>query len=238
MDSNTTKGGFSISFKDGKNYEHFLAQLEIFVTAFSSLGSVDIQTHSSGQYISGQYETSISRAEVGGVLQFAVNRTFRPTLTILSNSAKEPAEGVVSLDNNRLAKAPSFKLPRTANIAAFAAPFVLNFTVKAKGLSRDTQLLLTFIDPNNTQLFQTQFPTAWRVIYFAKGNHNSVPLTYTSQLAIFGGSITQSNLVTPTTWADVSMGDVWTANYTNNTYQLNLEKRKYHLSFNLNVISC
>lgn len=151
-------------------------------------------------------------------LQFAVNRAFHPTLTVLSPSAKSPTEGTVSkqVQHRRLEK-----LPSSFSLAA-ATPFSVTFTVAANNLSRDAQLLLTFIDPSNKKLFVEQFPIAWKVIYFAKGNHNTVRLTYTAQLAVFGATIGQGNLVTPTTWSDVTMGDNWSIDFTNNTYQLKL----------------
>ncbi len=41
--------------------------------------------------------------------------------------------------------------------------------VSASGLDRDLNILFAFQDPNNKELYSTQFPTAWRVAYLSKG---------------------------------------------------------------------
>ncbi|KAG8712513.1 hypothetical protein FRC09_019779 [Ceratobasidium sp. 395] len=85
---------------------------------------------------------------------------------------------------------------------------VLNFY--GYNVQKETVVMLMFEPPNTSQLYQDQFPVAWKTLKFKPNRraHATSSVTYTDRLA-FGYMETQeSNLIEPSAWVDVQSGDV------------------------------
>jgi len=107
-------------------------------------------------------------------------------------------------------------------------------TINSFGLTNDVQLLLTFVDLTNDQIWKTQFPVAWKVVHFASDSFLRTPtvapyfqgtasVIYESQLAVSSAQVQSGNIVTAATYKAASLGDTWSLTYSNNTYKLALD---------------
>lgn len=112
-------------------------------------------------------------------------------------------------------------VPKRAEVASAVSKTIV---VSAGGLDRDLNILFAFSDPNNDQLYHTQFPTAWKVAYLSKGLNNIFSATYVAQYAIGAVQLVNGNIITPTVWTDAAPGDNWNLTFSNNTYHLDLSK--------------
>ncbi|KAG9096238.1 hypothetical protein FS749_008869 [Ceratobasidium sp. UAMH 11750] len=87
---------------------------------------------------------------------------------------------------------------------------VLNFY--AYHLKKEVVLMLMFEPPNTSQLYVDQFPVAWKIIKFRPNKEGTSKATvhYDDRLA-FGYSETEdNNIIDPSAWVDVEVGDVAT----------------------------
>jgi len=109
-------------------------------------------------------------------------------------------------------------------------------TINSFGLTNDVQLLLTFVDLSNDQLWRSQFPVAWKVVHFASDTTLRTPtvapyfqgtasVIYESQLAVSSAQIESGNIVSAATYKAASLGDIWSLTFSNNTYKLALDSR-------------
>ncbi|KAG9084526.1 hypothetical protein FRC06_004048, partial [Ceratobasidium sp. 370] len=85
---------------------------------------------------------------------------------------------------------------------------ILNFY--GYNLERETSLMLMFEPPNTSQLYLDQFPVVWKLIKLTpKGRgHSKATVRYVDRLA-FGYTETEdNNVVDPSAWVDVQIGDI------------------------------
>jgi len=92
-----------------------------------------------------------------------------------------------------------------------------------KTLEFPTQFAVSFTPLDVTQLYISQYPCAWKVLDFAPsggGNHPSITETWTQ---LFGFAVDQTNvnnIVSPSDWRSVALGQTTTLTGTGGAYTL------------------
>jgi len=208
-----------VSFDKKESGDFFVSHFDEAALYFSLTGVISLLSHDSFSLVKGTY-TAIGGVDVLRALQFSVNKTFNKALTALDLGAFTSGRSAGTVTVSGYLRELEEDVPKRAASTAISKTLVVN----ASGLDRDLNILFAFSDPNNDQLYHTQFPTAWKVAYFSKGLNNIFSATYVAQYAVGAIQLVNGNLVTPTVWTDTTPGDNWSLTFTNNTYHLTLTK--------------
>jgi len=212
------RGGFVVSFDKKESSDHLVKNFADTAVYFSLSGVISLTSQDSFSVVKGTY-TAIAGIDVLKALQFSINKTFDKSLTALDQGAFTSGRSAGTVTVSTYAE-ESDDVPKRAAVTAISK----TLQVSASGLDRDLNILFAFADPNNDQLYHTQFPTAWRVAYLSKGLNNIFSATYIAQYAVGAIQLVNGNIVTPTVWTDAAPGDLWNFTFTNNTYHLDLSK--------------
>lgn len=211
------RGGFVVTFDKKSSGEYFVHHFDDTASYFALTGTIYLGAQEAVGVVRGVY-TAIGGVDVLKSLQFAVNKTFDPTLTALDPGAFDSGRTNGTVTTTSF---PEEDVPKRADVSSAVSKTII---VSAGGLDRDLNILFAFEDPSNDQLFTTQFPTAWRVAYLSKGLNNVFSATYIAQYAVGATQLVNGNIVTPTVWTDAAPGDLWTLTLTNNTYHIDKTK--------------
>ncbi|EKM58514.1 uncharacterized protein PHACADRAFT_207328 [Phanerochaete carnosa HHB-10118-sp] len=61
----------------------------------------------------------------------------------------------------------------------------LSFVItKAQGVSENTNIILTFVPVDETDLYIKQLPVVWKVLKFAANQTQTINVTYTARLGV------------------------------------------------------
>jgi len=102
--------------------------------------------------------------------------------------------------------------------------FTRKITVTSNDLGADTDLILTFDNPEaNPGLYKEKFPTCWKVMHFTAKGHCNPSVTYQNQFIIDRPQIEQGKIVRANTWVDIDAGqETKLTNAGDNTYNFSV----------------
>ncbi|GJE94749.1 hypothetical protein PsYK624_109210 [Phanerochaete sordida] len=79
-------------------------------------------------------------------------------------------------------------------------------TTKAQGVSENTNIILTFVPVDKTDLYSKQLPVVWKLLKFAANQTQTVNVTYSARLGVAVAQIDTGLVQIPQTFIEMGLG--------------------------------